>query len=128
MTPGAANSVFAFNAPPQMRQVSHSPVAPVSGQDVTITMKVTDPDGVDSVVAAVGIAREGLAFGSIDAQPARVIVLLVIPKAQKLQHIRTLAGIARVLGQRDVQEALLAAGTGEEAWDALRGGERARPG
>ena len=47
VTPGAANSVFAFNAPPQMRQVNHSPTAPVSGQDVTITMKVTDPDGVD---------------------------------------------------------------------------------
>jgi hypothetical protein len=50
VTPRAANnSVFATNAPPQMRQVEHSPKAPVSGQDVTITMKVTDPEGVSSV-------------------------------------------------------------------------------
>ncbi|HEY3392833.1 MAG TPA: lamin tail domain-containing protein, partial [Lacipirellulaceae bacterium] len=59
VTPGAANSVFAFNAPPQMRQVSHSPVAPVSGQDVTITMKVTDPDGVDSVVLQYQLVNPG---------------------------------------------------------------------
>jgi hypothetical protein len=49
VTPRAANSVFLTNAPPQMRQVDHTPEAPVSGQDVTITMKVTDPDGVSSV-------------------------------------------------------------------------------
>jgi hypothetical protein len=49
VTPRAANSVFAINAAPQMRQVNHSPQAPVAGQDVMITMKVTDPEGVSSV-------------------------------------------------------------------------------
>ena len=49
VTPGAANSVLALNSPPQMRQVDHSPNSPVSGQDVTVTMKVTDPEGVASV-------------------------------------------------------------------------------
>jgi hypothetical protein len=48
-TPGASNSVFAFNSAPQMRKVSHSPEAPSPGEDVTITMKVTDPDGITSV-------------------------------------------------------------------------------
>ncbi|MGI9458228.1 MAG: lamin tail domain-containing protein, partial [Aeoliella sp.] len=49
-TPGAANSVFAINSAPQMRQVSHAPDAPISGEDVTITMKITDPDGVASAM------------------------------------------------------------------------------
>jgi len=49
VTPGAVNSVYAAAAPPQMRQVSHTPGQPVSGQDVTVTAKVTDPDGVASV-------------------------------------------------------------------------------
>jgi hypothetical protein len=58
-TPGAANSVFAFNAPPQMRQVSHSPELPQPGQDVTITMKVTDPEGVSAVALAYQLVNPG---------------------------------------------------------------------
>ena len=45
-TPGARNSVTAGIAPPAIRQVAHTPVAPVSGQAVTISAKITDPDGV----------------------------------------------------------------------------------
>ncbi|HEY7117651.1 MAG TPA: lamin tail domain-containing protein [Tepidisphaeraceae bacterium] len=48
-TPGAKNSVFAGNAAPAIRQVSNSPTQPTSGQPVTVTAKVTDPDGVAQV-------------------------------------------------------------------------------
>ena len=48
-TPNAQNSVFAMNVAPQMRQVDHSPNQPASGEDVTVTVKVTDPDGVGEV-------------------------------------------------------------------------------
>jgi hypothetical protein len=46
-TPGAKNTtVFADNIPPHIRQVRHSPEQPKSSEVVTITCKVTDPDGV----------------------------------------------------------------------------------
>ena len=46
-TPGAKNTaVYADNIPPQIRQVNHSPEQPKSSEVVTITCKVTDPDGV----------------------------------------------------------------------------------
>lgn len=48
-TPGAPNSVFSPNLPPQIRQVEHHPQQPVAGQTVTVTAKITDPDGVASV-------------------------------------------------------------------------------
>ncbi len=48
-TPGAQNSVFATNAAPSVRQVDHLPVQPAANVPVTITAKVTDPDGVASV-------------------------------------------------------------------------------
>lgn len=50
-TPGAANSVRrAVNQiPPQIRQVAHAPVSPTPGQAVTITARITDPDGMDAV-------------------------------------------------------------------------------
>jgi hypothetical protein len=49
VTPGAANSVLSDNAPPNIRQVNHTPEEPTASQPVAITAKVTDPEGVRSV-------------------------------------------------------------------------------
>jgi hypothetical protein len=48
-TPGTQNSVFATNSAPQMRQLNQSVQQPVSGQAVVISIKATDPDGVQTV-------------------------------------------------------------------------------
>ena len=45
-SPGAANRVFATNAAPNIRQVNHSPKQPFSTNQVAVTAKVTDPQGV----------------------------------------------------------------------------------
>ncbi|HUT13754.1 MAG TPA: lamin tail domain-containing protein [Thermoguttaceae bacterium] len=58
-TPRARNSVFSANAAPQTRQVEHSPKQPVAGQDVTVTVKATDPDGVHSVSLAYQLVNPG---------------------------------------------------------------------
>lgn len=58
-TPGKINSVFAANLPPQIRQVDHSPKEPCSGQPVTITAKVTDPEGVSSVTLEYQVVTPG---------------------------------------------------------------------
>src|SRR5205814_3756202 len=42
------SSVFSTNAPPQMRQVENFPKMPGSNVPVTITAKITDPNGVSS--------------------------------------------------------------------------------
>ena len=100
-----------------------------TGMERGIAMPHAAVDGLEKVVAQLGIVtrEDGLAFESIDAQPARLVVLLVIPRAQKLLHIRTLAEIARVLGQDSVRAALQAAATADEAWAALSQGEGAHP-
>ncbi len=48
-TPGASNSSFSNEAPPQIRQVGHAPESPSSGTPVVVSAKVTDPEGVASV-------------------------------------------------------------------------------
>lgn len=48
-TPGARNSVFTENAAPQIRQVAHAPKMPAAGRPLTITARVTDPQGVGAV-------------------------------------------------------------------------------
>ncbi len=58
-TPGARNSTFTANAPPQIRQVDHAPEQPASGQIATVTAKVTDPEGVASVTLRVQTVAPG---------------------------------------------------------------------
>ena len=58
-TPGAGSSVYAKNAPPQSRKVAHSPQVPKSGEDIVITAKVSDPDGVAAVSLEVQVVAPG---------------------------------------------------------------------
>jgi mannitol/fructose-specific phosphotransferase system IIA component (Ntr-type) len=92
-----------------------------TGMEHGIAIPHAAVDGVEAVVAGMGIvgAREGLPFENIDGQPTRIVVLLVIPRAQKLLHIRTLADIARVLNRDAVRERLIAAPSNSAAWSVL---------
>lgn len=58
-SPGLANTVFAAAAPPQIRQVDHSPRQPASSEATVITAKVTDPQGVGSVQLLYQIVAPG---------------------------------------------------------------------
>ena len=82
-------------------------------------------DGIEAVIACVGIVQreEGLPFESVDGRPARVIVLLLIPRQQKLLHIRTLKEVAMLLGREEVRTRVLAASTAGEAYQELVGAE-----
>jgi len=62
-SPGLRNVTYSTEAPPQTRQVSHSPRQPVSNEPVVITAQVTDPDGVDSVTLSYQLVRAGAYFG-----------------------------------------------------------------
>jgi len=83
-------------------------------------------EGLEQVVASLAIVQreQGINFESIDGSHTHFVVLLLIPRAQKLLHIRTLADIARVFASEAVRSSLLAAATPEEAWHALGEGER----
>lgn len=48
-SPGAANSIAAANAGPAISNVAHFPVLPAGGENVVITAKINDPDGIGTV-------------------------------------------------------------------------------
>jgi PTS system fructose-specific IIA component/PTS system nitrogen regulatory IIA component len=99
-----------------------------TGMERGLALPHASIDGLQRVIACMGTIQDpaGLQFDSIDQRPARIIVLLLVPRAQKLLHIRTLAEIARLLSRDAVRESLLAARTGEEAWNALVAAEATR--
>lgn len=64
-------------------------------------------DGVDDLVAVLGINAVGIPFETLDGQPARIVIGLVIPRSKKLAHIKTLAEIAKLLSRAEVRERLV---------------------
>ncbi|MFT5288509.1 MAG: mannitol/fructose-specific phosphotransferase system IIA component (Ntr-type) [Planctomycetota bacterium] len=78
-------------------------------------------DGLENAVATMAIIPEEheLAFESVDSSATRIIVLLLIPRSQKLLHIRTLADVARGLGKEKIRHDLFGATSNTVAWDAL---------
>jgi PTS system fructose-specific IIA component len=96
-----------------------------TGMERGIAIPHAAVDEVNRVTACMGIVtrERGLAFESIDGQPARLVVLLVIPRSQKLLHIRTLADVARVLGNDAIRESLIASEDAQHAWETLAAGD-----
>ncbi len=74
---------------------------------------------VDDVVAALGIHPTGVEFEAIDGQPVRLVILLVVPPNMFQAHVRTLAGIARVLNDASLREMLLEAREAETVLEVL---------
>lgn len=66
-TPGAPNSVFSELAPPQIRQVEHTPSQPVSGVPVVISARITDPQGVAGASVDYQIVNPGSYLRRSDA-------------------------------------------------------------
>lgn len=64
-------------------------------------------DGLDDLVAILGLNAAGIPFETLDGAPARIIIGLVIPRAKKLAHIKTLAEIAKLLSRAEVRDRLV---------------------
>jgi len=87
------------------------------GAEVAIPHGLSDQ--VDEVVAAMGIHRQGVDWQSLDGQPVRLVILLVVPPNRFQSHVRTLAGIARVLNDASLRALLLAADQAHTVLDIL---------
>jgi mannitol/fructose-specific phosphotransferase system IIA component (Ntr-type) len=91
-----------------------------TGMEDGIAIPHAAVDNIPEVIAVLGIAPEGVEFEALDGQPARLLVCLVIPRAKKLQHIRTLAEIAKLLSRAPVRERLLGCDAPQQVLEAIR--------
>jgi hypothetical protein len=73
-SPGLVNSVFSEVAPPAIRQVDHQPEAPRAGEAVVVTAKVTDPEGVASVVLETQVVAPGAYVPAFLAKPTSLLL------------------------------------------------------
>lgn len=76
-------------------------------------------DGIDELVAVLGLNPVGIPFETLDGAPARIVIGLVIPRSRKLAHIKTLAEIAKLLSRAEVRDRLLRCTDAASAVQAL---------
>ena len=82
-----------------------------TGMEHGIAIPHATVDVLDDAVGALGVSATGIPFQSTDGQPARLVVLLVIPRKIIHRHIQTIAGVARLFSYDSLRDSLLQART-----------------
>jgi len=63
---------------------------------------------VSNIITVMALIPKGINFDSIDNEPVKIVILLIVPKDKLTQHIKTLANIAKMMSDADLREKILA--------------------
>lgn len=99
---------------PEIRQSCHDRVlareeSASTGMEAGIAVPHAAVDGLAKMVVSIAVLPMGLEFSSLDGLPAKVVVMILVPKHEKLVHLHTLTEVARRLGDGDFRNTLLSA-------------------
>ncbi len=78
-----------------------------TGMEMGIALPHGTSPGIPNLVGALGISAAGIDWQCLDDQPARLIMLLVLPRHEFQVHVRTLAGISHLLNGESFRNALI---------------------
>jgi fructose-specific phosphotransferase system IIA component len=76
-------------------------------------------DGVEDIVAALGITKEPVDFKSLDDKPVRLVWLLVGPQDKTGPHLKALSRISRLMHKKEFRERLMHTRTPKEMIDTI---------
>ncbi|MBI4612871.1 MAG: PTS sugar transporter subunit IIA [Planctomycetes bacterium] len=119
----AIGSLRRENQADALEAIRHREEAHSTGMEHGIALPHGPVDFLPRVEAVLALAPAGVPFDSIDGRPARIVLLLLVPRNRLQKHVRTLAGIARLLNDEELRESLLSAGSPEDAYRLLRAEE-----
>ena len=75
---------------------------------------------VHNIITVMALTSRGLNFESIDNEPVKIIILLIVPKDKLTQHIKTLANIAKMMSDSSLREKLLELKTSDSVLKILK--------
>lgn len=78
-------------------------------------------DSVKSLVAAVGLNKDGVDFDSMDGSPCTIFIMTLSPTQRTGPHIQFLAEVSRLISQPAERDKLLACRTHGEIYETLTG-------
>lgn len=74
---------------------------------------------INEPIGAMCVTPGGVEFNSIDNQPVHIIILLFVPKSQFQRHIKTLAGIARLVNEESFRKIIVHSKSRDEIWEKI---------
>ncbi len=95
-----------------------------TGMEMGIALPHGSCDRIENMIGALGISRKGIEFECLDDEPARLILLLVLPRHEFQIHVRTLAGISHLLQETAFRDALMAAEDADSILKLIRSEEQ----
>ena len=72
--------------------------------------------GTESSHIAIGICPEGIDFESLDGKPTKIIILFISPNNAYKPHLKIVAELSKILGNKDNIDAILKAKSKEEVY------------
>lgn len=76
-------------------------------------------DTVETLIAAIGLKKEGVDFQALDGKPSRIFIMTLSPDTRTGPHIQFLAEISRQLSDAGIREKVLKAESSEQVLDTL---------
>jgi PTS system nitrogen regulatory IIA component len=74
---------------------------------------------LDTVLACLGVAPDGVLFGAADGKPSQIFIALLAPEGGAGLHLKALARISRVFSDPTVATRVLEAPDADAIWDVL---------
>lgn len=84
--------------------------------------------GVENIVAAIGVKRDGVDFDSMDGKPVNIVALILSPESKPRPHIQFMATISKFLADSETRNKILDARTAAEIHSLMPGKKRWRKG
>ncbi len=76
-------------------------------------------EGLENILAAVGISKTGIPFDAVDDLPVNIFVALLAPLDSSGDHLRALARVSRLLKDPDIRKHMITARTPESVFEII---------
>ena len=77
-------------------------------------------EGVRSLIVCLGISKEGIEFYSTDGGPVHIVAMVCAPDRNFEDYLGCIRRLTKILGRKDIREALLKARDPEEVTEVLK--------
>ncbi len=84
-------------------------------------------DAVEKTTGLIGISRNGIPFESLDEKDAKIVCMLIYPQNTFQRHVRTLAGIARLMSDAQFRQDIIGAETADHIVEIIKTREAKEP-
>ncbi len=90
-----------------------------TGMEKGIAIPHASTNHVEDVLCALGTAPQGIPFESLDGLPAKLVILLLVPKKQYAEKVKTLAAIAHLLEEEHSKNKIIMMEDSSEIYDFI---------